>query len=247
MWLGVVRLLLCLKWVGWPCLGRGRGIYMGSERWVALAQWQQHTPSGRKWERENEYAYGRAFSPFGDRPITRHQHFCTRSFLIRPHPPPPTPIPKLRKLTSNQEGGLLMPKINSLVNVFPICLRKRLEVEILVSPTYHVSAFLVTDVFDKIWDMNILQCRWLEIHCLLFQARNLLLTSLNWERESSSQAFSLWILEEQGLSWMWRMLGCIFQNTQMLHLLPKRAECEGCIFQNTQMFHLLPKMGEEVF
>lgn len=84
-----------------------------------------------------------------------------------------------------------MPNINSLVNVFPICLRKRLEVEILVSPTYHMSAFLVTDVFDKIWDMNILQCRWLEIHCLIFRARNLLLTSLNWEREQFPSLQSL--------------------------------------------------------
>lgn len=84
-----------------------------------------------------------------------------------------------------------MPNINSLVNVFPICLRKRLEVGILVSPTYHMSAFLVTDVFDKIWDMNILQCRWLEIHCLIFRARNLLLTSLNWEREQFPSLQSL--------------------------------------------------------
>lgn len=40
--------------------------------------------------------------------------------------------------------------------------------EILVSPTDHVAAFLVIDVFDEIWNMNILQCRWLEVHCLIF-------------------------------------------------------------------------------
>lgn len=74
----------------------------------------------------------------------------------------------VRKLTYDQEGGLLMPKISSLVNIFPIFLSKRLEVEILVSPTYHVSAFLVTDVFDKIWDRNMLQCRWSDIHSFIF-------------------------------------------------------------------------------
>lgn len=61
-----------------------------------------------------------------------------------------------------------MLKINSLVNVFPVSVSKRFEVEILVSPTDHVAAFLVIDVFDEIWNVNILQCRWLEIHSLIF-------------------------------------------------------------------------------
>lgn len=61
-----------------------------------------------------------------------------------------------------------MLKINSLVNVFPVSVSKRFEVEILVSPTDRVAAFLVIDVFDEIWNVNILQCRWLEIHSLIF-------------------------------------------------------------------------------
>lgn len=56
----------------------------------------------------------------------------------------------VRKLLSNQEENLLMLKI------YFSNLSKRLEVEILVSPTYHVYTFLVTDVFDKMWAMNIL-------------------------------------------------------------------------------------------
>lgn len=74
----------------------------------------------------------------------------------------------VRKLTSHQGGDLLMLKINSLVNVFQSLLSKRFEVEILVSPTGHMAAFLVIDVFDEIRNMNILRCRWLEIHSLIF-------------------------------------------------------------------------------
>lgn len=76
----------------------------------------------------------------------------------------------------------------------------------LVFLTYHVAAFLAIDVFDKVWDMNTSQCTWLEIHSLIFWARNLLLTSLKWAAPFGSPTLDFWFLCEQELSWMCRML-----------------------------------------
>ena len=64
--------------------------------------------------------------------------------------------------------------------MFP-SLSKRFEVEILVSLTRHMAVFPLTDVFDKVRDAYLLQYKCLEIHALIFWARNSLLTSLSWK------------------------------------------------------------------
>lgn len=51
--------------------------------------------------------------------------------------------------------------------MFP-SLSKRFEVEILVPFSCRMAVFPLTDVFDKVWDMYLLQYKWLEIHSVIF-------------------------------------------------------------------------------
>lgn len=103
------------RWpAGWPTLGGGAEGEGEPIAWAArLAALALCSNLVAEHESENGFACGKTLSHVSDRLESKNYCCCIFVCFFKP----------VRKVPSNQEGNLLMRKVNSPVNIFPISLR----------------------------------------------------------------------------------------------------------------------------